>query len=276
MPIKPEHLDELLAGYEKPEDLLGEEGLFKQLKKALLERALGAELTHHLGYEKGDPGGRGSDNHRNGSFPKTVLTEDGVVELDVPRDRNGSFEPQIVPKGETRLDGFDDKIISMYARGMTVREIQGHLRELYAVRQGMIIHVRRSKTDQEGHGRKIGIPFGRTRHCPIRALDAWKAASGINQGPVFRPIDRHGKLAEGRLSGDAVSSIVRERVNAAGFEATGYSGHSLRAGLVTSAAQQGISSWKIRQQTGHASDAMMAKYVRDGEMFIGNAAGALL
>jgi hypothetical protein len=133
MPIKPEHLDELLSGYEKPEDLLGEDGLFKQLKKALLERALGAELTHHLGYEKGDPAGRGSDNHRNGSYPKTVLTEDGAVDLDVPRDRNGTFDPQIVPKGETRLDGFDDKIISMYARGMTVREIQGHLRELYAV-----------------------------------------------------------------------------------------------------------------------------------------------
>ena len=133
MPIKPEHLDELLAGYEKPEDLLGEDGLFKQLKKALLERALGAELTHHLGYEKGDPAGRGTGNNRNGSSAKTVLTEDGSVEIDVPRDRNGTFEPQIVPKGETRLDGFDDKIISLYARGMTVREIQGHLRELYAV-----------------------------------------------------------------------------------------------------------------------------------------------
>src|SRR5262245_25180398 len=79
MAIKPEHLDELLSGYEKPEDLLGEEGLFKQLKKALLERALGAELTHHLGYEKGDPAGRGSGNNRNGTYSKTVLTEDGAV-----------------------------------------------------------------------------------------------------------------------------------------------------------------------------------------------------
>jgi transposase-like protein len=113
MPIKPEHLDELLSGYEKPEDLLGEDGLFKQLKKALLERALGAELTHHLGYEKGDPAGRGTGNHRNGTYPKTVLTEDGSVEIDVPRDRNSTFAPQIVPKGETRLDGFDDKIISL-------------------------------------------------------------------------------------------------------------------------------------------------------------------
>jgi hypothetical protein len=125
MTIKKEVLDELMAGYEKPEDLLGDEGLFKHLKKALLERALGAELTHHLGYEKGDPAGRGTGNVRNGSYGKTVLTDEGAVEIEVPRDRNGSFEPQIVPKGETRLDGFDDRIISLYARGMTVREIQG-------------------------------------------------------------------------------------------------------------------------------------------------------
>src|ERR1700750_813527 len=131
MAIKPEHLDELLSGYEKPEDLLGEEGLFKQLKKALIERALGAELTEHLGYEKGDPAGRGKGNSRNGTSSKTVLTEDGQVEIAVPRDRAGSFEPQLIAKGQTRFDGFDDKILSLYARGMTVREIQGHLSELY-------------------------------------------------------------------------------------------------------------------------------------------------
>jgi len=102
MPTKAEHLDELLAGYEKPEDLLGDDGLFRQLKKALLERALGAELTRHLGYEKGDPAGRGSGNNRKGTYPKTVLTEEDAMELEVPRDRNGSFELQIVPKGETR------------------------------------------------------------------------------------------------------------------------------------------------------------------------------
>ena len=131
--LRPELLDELLSDYETPEDLLGDEGLFKQLKKALLERALGAELTDHLGYEKGDAAGRGSGNSRNGHSGKTVLTEDGAVELAVPRDRNGSFEPAIVPKGERRLDGFDDRILSLYARGMTVREIQAHLHELYRV-----------------------------------------------------------------------------------------------------------------------------------------------
>lgn len=131
--IRPELLDELLADYERPDDLLGEEGLFKQLKKALLERALGAELSAHLGYERGDPAGRGTGNSRNGYSAKSVLSEDGEIDLAVPRDRQGSFEPVIVPKGERRLEGFDERIVSLYARGMTVREIRGHLQELYGV-----------------------------------------------------------------------------------------------------------------------------------------------
>src|SRR5438552_13851089 len=130
--IRDEVIEELLQGYSSPEDLLGEEGLFKELKKRLLERALGAELTEHLGYEKGDPAGRGSGNSRNGSSSKKLLSDDGTVEIAVPRDRAGSFEPQLIGKGQTRFDGFDEKILSLYARGMTVREIQGHLAELYA------------------------------------------------------------------------------------------------------------------------------------------------
>jgi putative transposase len=129
--FKPEILDELLAGMSSPEELMGDAGLFKQLKKALMERVLGAELTHHLGYEKGDPAGQGSGNSRNGHSAKTVLIEDGPLDLAIPRDRAGSFEPRIVPKGVTRLDGFDAKVISLYARGLTVREIQGHLAEIY-------------------------------------------------------------------------------------------------------------------------------------------------
>jgi transposase-like protein len=122
-----------VQGYSSPQDLLGEEGLFKELRKRLLERALGAELSEHLGYEKGDAAGRGSGNNRNGYSAKTVLGDDGAIELAVPRDRQGSFEPQIVPKGQTRLEGFDDRIVSLYARGLSVREIQGHLQELYGV-----------------------------------------------------------------------------------------------------------------------------------------------
>src|ERR1044072_3423748 len=108
--ITPELLHQLLANYEKPEDLTGDGGLFKQLKKALIERALGAELTEHLGYEKGDPAGRGSGNSRNGTSSKTILTEDGEVEISIPRDRAGSFEPQLIAKGRTRLDGLEEKI----------------------------------------------------------------------------------------------------------------------------------------------------------------------
>ena len=96
--ITPELLDQLLSNYGKPEDLTGENGLFKQLKKALIERALGAELTEHLGYEKGDPAGRGSGNSRNGTSSKTLLTEDGEIEIAVPRDRAGGFEPQLIAK----------------------------------------------------------------------------------------------------------------------------------------------------------------------------------
>jgi putative transposase len=131
--IKKEVLDELIKDYKKPEDLIGEAGLLKQLTKALLERAMGAELTQHLGYEKHDPAGYHSGNSRNGKTPKTVQGDFGQMVVETPRDRNGSFEPQILPKHQTRFDGFDDKIVSMYARGMTTREIQGHLQETYGV-----------------------------------------------------------------------------------------------------------------------------------------------
>jgi putative transposase len=133
MEIKKEVLDELIKDYKKPEDLIGETGLLKQLTKALLERALGAELTQHLGYEKHDPAGYNSGNSRNGGSAKTVKGEFGEITVETPRDRNSSFEPQILKKHQTRFDGFDDKIVSMYARGMTAREIQGHLQEMYGV-----------------------------------------------------------------------------------------------------------------------------------------------
>jgi putative transposase len=126
-------LDQLLKDYQKPEDILGEQGLLKQFTKAVLERAMGAELTEHLGYEKHDPAGYGSGNTRNGSSGKTVKGKNGEVTIEVPRDRKGTFEPQIVKKHQTRFDGFDDKILSMYARGMTTRDIQGHLQEIYGV-----------------------------------------------------------------------------------------------------------------------------------------------
>ena len=132
-PIKKELLDELLKDYQKPEDILGEQGLLKQLTKAVLERALGAELTQHLGYERHDPAGYRSGNSRHGTTEKTLKGKNGEIRIEVPRDRQGTFEPQIVEKHQTRFDGFDEKILSMYARGMTTRDIQGHLQEIYGV-----------------------------------------------------------------------------------------------------------------------------------------------
>src|SRR5262245_58818822 len=127
-PLIDEELADELLGRAQAEgaDLLGPDGLLSQVTKAVLERALAEEMTGHLGYEKHDPAGRGSGNSRNGSTPKTLLTDVGAVDLVVPRDRNGSFEPQIVRKGQTRLEGFDERLIGLYARGMTTRDIHPH------------------------------------------------------------------------------------------------------------------------------------------------------
>jgi integrase len=144
------------------------------------------------------------------------------------------------------------------------------------VRRGIVLHLRHSKTDQDGRGDKIAIPDGRSRCCAVLALDAWLVASGITEGAIFRPVDRHGRVHGGRLSGEAVSNVVRERVADAGLDPTGYSGHSLRAGFATSAAQAGVQAWRIKAQTRHASDAMLARYVRQAELFSDNAAGVLL
>src|SRR5271157_1674934 len=133
MAIRTELIDELLKDYQKPEDLVGENGLLKHLTRALVERALGAELTHHLGYEKHSPEGKSSGNSRNGTSPKTLKSDLGEMPIEVPRDRRGDFEPQLVKKGQRRFTGFDDKILSMYARGMTTRDIQSHLQEIYKV-----------------------------------------------------------------------------------------------------------------------------------------------
>jgi len=133
--ISQELLDELMKDYDinNPESLIGKNGLISDLKKALIERALNSELDHHLGYDKNSVRSQDCDNYRNGYSSKTVLTGDGQIDIDNPRDRDSSFEPVMVKKNQTRFTGFDDKIISMYARGMTISEIQGHLLEIYGV-----------------------------------------------------------------------------------------------------------------------------------------------
>jgi integrase len=144
------------------------------------------------------------------------------------------------------------------------------------VRRGVLLHLRRSKNDRDGRGHKVAIPYGRSRWCPVASLDAWMSASSIAEGAIFRPVDRHGRARNVRLSSEAISILVRERIRGTGLDSAGYTGHSLRAGLATSAAQAGVPTWRIRAQTRHASDSMLARYIREGELFTENAAGALL
>jgi putative transposase len=141
MAIETELIDKLLKDCRRPEQIVGEDGLLKQLTKAILERVLEAEMTEHLGYEKHDPAGYHSGNSRNGKSRKTLKGELGEVES--PRDRQGTFEPKMIGKHQRRFTGFDDKILSMYARGMTTRDIQAHLEEMYGVEVSptLISHV---------------------------------------------------------------------------------------------------------------------------------------
>ena len=150
MASREELLDELLKDYKTPEDLLGKNGIVKQLTKALIERALQAELTDHLGYDKHASAGRDSGNARNGTSAKTLKTDQGDLPLDIPRDRQSDFDPPLVPKEQRRSGVLDEKIISLYARGLTVSEIQGHLEELYGteVSKGLISTVTNAVWDE--------------------------------------------------------------------------------------------------------------------------------
>ena len=211
--IRQELLDELLADYENREDLVGPDGLIKQLFGRLIETAAGAELTEHLGYERGDPAGRGSGNSRNGTTPKTLLTEHGEVPVEMPRDRNSSFEPKIVEKGQTHWDGFDDKIISMYAGGMTVEEIRGHLEEIYGVDRVEGLHL---DGDRQGPRRRPGLAEPTDRRLLPRGVDRRAGREGPRRwrGPqparLSRARPQHGRQERGVGAGHRHRGGVRE------------------------------------------------------------------
>jgi putative transposase len=134
MAIRDELLDEILQDYDgKPESFWGKDGIYKELTKRLMERALAAEMNHHLGYSKYSPNGKNTGNSRNGSSRKTVQGDQGKIELEIPRDRNAEFAPELIKKGQRRISGMDDQILSLYGRGMTQREIRDHLEEMYSV-----------------------------------------------------------------------------------------------------------------------------------------------
>ena len=148
--------------------------------------------------------------------------------------------------------------------------------DLEFVEHGLLIYLRHSKTDQAGEGRKIAIPYARGVVCPVLSLKEWLTTSNICHGPLFRQVIGHSRIYDVKLSTHAVAIIVKNYASLLNLDASKFSGHSLCAGLVTSAAQAGVSAWKIKQQTGHKSDAMLYRYIRDARLFVDNAAGAVL
>lgn len=177
------------------------------------------------------------------------------------------------------LHGIRDRALLLvgFAGAFRRSELVGlDLADVEDTTEGLIVTLRRSKTDQEGQGRRIGIPYGSTpTTCPVRALRAWIAAGTIAGGPLFRPINRHGQVAAARLSAQTVALVVKRAAAAAGLDPAKYSGHSLRAGLATAAAAAGVSERAIMDQTGHRSVTMVRRYIRDGSLWRENAAAAV-
>jgi integrase len=144
--------------------------------------------------------------------------------------------------------------------------------DVAVTREGLVVTIRRSKTDQEAEGRKIGIPYAsHLETCPVRSLQDWLEKSGITEGPLFRPIDRFGRMSSIRLSAAAVADIVKRQAAVVGLNASDFAGHSLRSGLATSAAAAGASERSIMNQTGHRSVNMVRRYIKDGSLFRENA-----
>ena len=148
--------------------------------------------------------------------------------------------------------------------------------DIALVKQGLTVMIRRSKTDQVGEGRRVAIPYASSIACPVQALTCWLDHARIQSGPMFRIVNKGGGIGDRALTPQSVALVVKEYAAKAGLNPAIFSGHSLRAGLITSAAKAGVSNWKIRDQSGHRSDAMLQRYVRDAAIFDGNAAGSLL
>jgi site-specific recombinase XerD len=194
--------------------------------------------------------------------------------------------PITVPDLRTMLEGLGTESAGCRDRALLLLGFAGALRrselvglDVAAVTEGtdgLTIRLRRSKTDQEGAGRTVGIPYGSNLvTCPVRAWRAWLELSGITEGPAFRPVDRHGRIAAARLSGQAVVLVLKRLASHAGLDPAEVAGHSLRAGLATSAAAAGVPERVIAEQTGHKGTAMLRRYIREGSLFRENAAGAV-
>lgn len=185
---------------------------------------------------------------------------------------------QAMVKEAQGMKGMRDKALLLIGFAGAFRRselVSIRIEDVQFVAEGIVIHIRRSKTDQAGQGRDIAIPVMRGKYCPVKAIKDWLALSEITDGALFRGVNRHGQVMNLGLSPQSVALIVKERVAAIGLDANQFSGHSLRSGLVTSAAINGVSSWKICQQTGHKSDAVMQRYIRDNNLFTDNPLGKI-
>lgn len=191
--------------------------------------------------------------------------------------------PAVTEDIRAMLAGLPDKLLGTRDRALLLVGFAGAFRRSELVgldiadlnfgHDGLTVTLRHSKTDQEGEGRKVGLPYGSTpATCPVRSLLAWIEASGIKDGPLFRAVSRHGRLQPARLSDKAVALVVKRQAASAGLDPASYAGHSLRAGLATAAANAGVSERSIMAQTGHRSLKMVRKYIRDGSLFRENAA----
>jgi integrase len=180
----------------------------------------------------------------------------------------------------------DEGLIGLRDRALILLGFAGAFRrsELVALdvadltfgRDGLTVNLRRSKTDQEGVGRKVGVPYGANPEtCPVRVLQGWLESAALADGPVFRSLNRHGHLCAGRLAPADVARVVKKLAERAGLDAARYAGHSLRAGHATAAAISGASERSIMNQTGHRSVQMVRRYIRDGSLFRDNSAGKL-
>lgn len=177
------------------------------------------------------------------------------------------------------LAGVRDRALLLvgFAGALRRSELVGlDVADVEQTREGLVVTVRRSKTDQEGAGRRIGIPYGSNPEtCPVRALGAWLEASTIGEGALFRPISRHGALGAGRLTSQSVALVVKRAASSAGLDPAQFAGHSLRSGLATAAAAAGVSERAIMATTGHSSVAMVRRYIREGSLFRENAAASV-
>ncbi|WP_394793451.1 tyrosine-type recombinase/integrase [Armatimonas sp.] len=196
--------------------------------------------------------------------------------LKLPQDEEEPEEAGENEEPRDRLIACRDRALLLlgFAGAMRRSELVGlDVADVVETADGLVVTIRRSKTDQEGQGRKIGIPYGsKLATCPVRSVRAWKARAQVTEGPLFRQVNRHGKVLEGRLGDRTVALVVKRAVAATGVDAASYAGHSLRAGLATAAAMAGVSERVIQGQTGHKSLPILRRYIREGSLFRENAA----